>query len=172
MKTPGKSQFLKKSIRIWASLMIIYALLVTTHNGEFWPFRIYPMFSQAGQTWVRALTRDISNTPDSTMWNITENEEMLPGKPFPLKLVHTHRNDLANYIKKSGHWDQDRIQGLRSLFGKQLNSKKLLIVWVEGQAKNSPDKQHLSYDVRYIPFAFLTPDTSMMNPEHNFHTHW
>jgi len=164
--------FLGKSIRLWTAIMIVYALLVSIHKGEFWPFSIYPMFSQAGQTWVRALTRDVTDVPDSLLWTMTDREDALPGKPFPLKLVHTHRNDLANFIKRSGTWDKNRKQGLRSLFSDQLNSRKLLVVWVEGKAKDSTGEEEGAYNINYIPFAYLSSDTTLLNPYHHFHNHW
>lgn len=34
----------------WAT-MVVFAVLVGTHEGEFWTFSIDPMFSQAGNPW-------------------------------------------------------------------------------------------------------------------------
>lgn len=37
--------------------LVVYGLLVAIHLGEFWPFSIYPMFSQTGNPWTGAAER-------------------------------------------------------------------------------------------------------------------
>ena len=57
--------FRRKALRITLGTLIVYALLVATHLGEFWPFSIYPMFSQAGNPWSRAVVREMPPGTDS-----------------------------------------------------------------------------------------------------------
>ena len=52
--------FIQKSVRITLISFIIYGALVATHEGEYWPFSIYPMFSKAGNPWTRAIVRDVT----------------------------------------------------------------------------------------------------------------
>ena len=51
--------------------------LLPSHEGEFWPFSIYPMFSQAGNPWTRAMVLDVTTTPDAELW---EKQSLANGK--------------------------------------------------------------------------------------------
>ena len=58
----------RKGMKIIGITLLIYALLVAPHEGEFWPLSIYPMFSQAGNPWSRAMVLDVTDQPDSEVW--------------------------------------------------------------------------------------------------------
>jgi hypothetical protein len=51
-------------MKVIGIILLIYAVLVASHEGEFWPFSIYPMFSQAGNPWTRAMVIDVTDLPD------------------------------------------------------------------------------------------------------------
>lgn len=57
-------RFPKRALHIVGGVLVVYALLVATHLGEFWPFSIYPMFSQAGTPWTRAVVRELPSQTD------------------------------------------------------------------------------------------------------------
>lgn len=48
--------------RIIGIVLLINILLVSTHRGEFWPFSIFPMFSQAGNPWSRGVVENVRDT--------------------------------------------------------------------------------------------------------------
>lgn len=95
---------------IWAVLLIC-ALTVVTHLGEFWPFSIYPMFSQAGNPWSRSLVREVA-PDDSISWR-TVPLDSLPGVPYGVASGGVDAIDLANFVSKIKTWDTDRVAALK-----------------------------------------------------------
>ncbi len=146
----------KRTGKALAVLLCLYALLTATHQGEFWPFSIYPMFSKAGKPWVKVITRQISIHPKSIGWKIIINPNHLAGKPLALRKAGTNRNDLANYITQTRHWNDEYIRGLRALYNGAARNGPLLIYKVTGALNSTND----SVMVEYIPFLYLTTDTA------------
>lgn len=150
----------RKSVRVLLGTLLAYIFLVATHEGEFWPFSIYPMFSQAGRPWTRTLVRELS--PDSAKavrWQPTALQSV-PGTPFPLVPQGINQNDVANYVSKSKVWDRERVQGFRAIFGRALGrSHHLLVLRVQGTLTPSD-----SVTVTATPFLLLTPDSTYLNP--------
>src|SRR5262245_41465505 len=66
-----------------AGVSLAHALLAATHGGEFWPFSIYPMFSQAGRSWARALVVE-AQPNDLPQLAAQYRLDDLPGVPFAL----------------------------------------------------------------------------------------
>src|SRR5690625_1138715 len=62
------AQQASKALKILGVLFLVHAILVSTHEGEFWPFSIYPMFSQAGNPWARAMVLDVTDLEESELW--------------------------------------------------------------------------------------------------------
>lgn len=151
----------RKALRIIGGVFVAYALLVAPHEGEFWPFSIYPMFSQAGDPWTRALVREVpTDLPDSSRWKVTSLDD-LPGKPFPLAPNGVFQNDLANYVSKTRDWDHSRLRGIRTMFSADtLQTRQLLVMRVQG-ALSSGD----SVAVTATPFILLSSDSTWLNPE-------
>ena len=175
---------LKRAVRILYTVLLIYALLVATHLGEFWPFSIYPMFSQAENEWSRSLViqspieeagawaegqklvRDsLSGDPDdeidAQIWRPLNREE-LPGEPFALDQIGLNQNDLANLVAKSDDWSPRRVQSVRHFFGNYTDDRALVIYRVRG--KFAPDD---SGDIvmEFTPYLKFLPDTSLVNPK-------
>lgn len=150
----------QKSVRVLVSVTLVYALLVATHLGEFWPFSIYPMFSQAGHPWTRSLVRDVTALDQPARWD-TLNFSELPGKKFPIDLVGINQNDVANFIQKAGEWNDQRINGLRKLFSSELDQRTLVVMRVEGRLVNQPRD---TISIHYIPYIVMSSDTTMLNP--------
>lgn len=153
--------FRLKSKILLLSILGVYVLLVSTHKGEFWPFSIYPMFSQAGKTWTRAIVRINVDTRDPVLWKNGSLDE-LPGQLFAMDQVGINQNDLANFISKNEDWTKRRIQGLRSYFKKPLLSHNFMIYRVQGRLRG---KSQDSVEVSYTPYLLLTPDSTIINPK-------
>src|SRR5690606_9434032 len=94
--------------------LIVYLLLVGVHLGEFWPFSIYPMFSQAGNPWNRAMARDISDLSldlYDQIWG-QQNVNLLPGAPFVMRQHGVDQIDYSNFVSKTTVWSDRRIEAL------------------------------------------------------------
>ncbi len=145
----------KRTGRTLAVILCLYAFLTATHQGEFWPFSIYPMFSKAGKPWVKVVTRQIFIPPKSIGRKTYPSRTILAGKPLALRKVGINRNDLANYITQTRHWNDESIRGLRGLLNGAARNGPLLIYKVKGSSNSTND----SVMVEYIPFLYLTSDT-------------
>lgn len=145
--------------RLLGGTFLVYALLVATHLGEFWPFSIYPMFSQGGNTWTRAIVRDVSEPPEGTLWQTVYEDDDLPGEAYPLGLTDINQNDVANFVSKTRVWNADRIAALRKIFGESLDERSLLVFRVQGRLAEGRD-----VEVAYTPFLVLAPDSTYFNP--------
>jgi len=149
-----------KALRLIGIVLAVYALLVATHKGEFWPFSIYPMFSQAGNPWTRAVVREMppETTAESLDWSAVAFQEVA-GEPYPLSPRNINQNDVANYVSKTDTWTSDRIRGLRSLFTKNRTLNAPLLVYrVRGVLADD------SVSVTATPVMMFSPDTTHLNP--------
>lgn len=150
----------RKALRIIGIVLAVYALLVATHKGEFWPFSIYPMFSQAGNPWTRAVVREVppETTAESIDWS-TVPFENVAGEPYPLAPKNINQNDVANYVSKTDDWTPGRVQGLRSLFTKNRTlTAPLLVYRVRGVLADD------TVSVSATPVMLFAPDTTHLNP--------
>lgn len=149
----------RRALRITGSIFVVYALLVATHLGEFWPFSIYPMFSQAGNPWSRAVVRQINTEPEALPWDTLQVDE-LPGEPLPLQASGIDPIDVANFVSKTDTWTPSRVAALESLFSDELSSgRKLLVTRVNGHIGEDD-----SVRVYGVPYVFLSADTTVANP--------
>ncbi len=150
----------RKSMRILGGVLLAYALLVATHLGEFWPFSVYPMFSQAGNPWTRAVVREMPTEmdPDTLSWR-EGSLDALPGSAYPVAPRGINQNDVANYVSKTEEWTEERIDGLRSLFTKNRSlSSPLLVMRVRGELAGD------SVAVTTTPVMLFTPDSTVLHP--------
>lgn len=152
--------FQKRALRLVGFVLVVYALLVSTHLGEFWPFSIYPMFSQAGQPWSRAVVRELpSHASTGDMELGTMPMDSLPGTTYPLVPRGINQNDVANYVSKTTEWTDERIAGLRSLFDKRNTlSQSLLVARVRGSLVGD------SVAVEATPVIIFAPDSTHLIP--------
>ena len=147
----------KKSARITIGTLLIYAVLVSTHQGEFWPFSIYPMFSQAGKPWNRAVVRDVTGISEDSLWYST-NREHLVGNPIPLNKLNINTNDIANFLSKNEVWNENKIRTIRKLFSNQIDSHDILLMRASGRLTEQD-----SVIVNFVPLIYLTRDTTILN---------
>jgi len=149
-----------KALRVIGLVLTAYALLVASHKGEFWPFSIYPMFSQAGNPWTRSVVREMpaDTEAEALDWSTVSLQDVA-GAPYPLAPREINQNDVANYVSKTDEWTSDRIQGLRSLFTKNRTlSAPLLVYRVRGVLADD------SVTVTATPVMLFSPDTTHLNP--------
>lgn len=149
----------KKSIQITLISFLFYGLLVATHEGEYWPFSIYPMFSKAGNPWTRALVRDVSNSTPENLWNTTTIDE-LNGNPVSMKSIGVDQIDYSNFVSKTKNWDTKRIKALRNMLGEEyLTTKDWMIYKVHGKLIGED-----SVVVETVPILLFKSDTTLFNP--------
>ena len=148
----------RKASTVLVSTFLIYGVLVATHLGEFWPFSIYPMFSQAGNPWSGAVVRDVTDVEAPVAWGSMSLSE-LPGRPFALRPYGIDAIDLQDFVSKTERWDDRRLAGLRTVFRQHQAERKLLVMSVTGRLTEDD-----SVAIRYEPYILLTPDTTFVNP--------
>lgn len=153
------TSFLRLAKRALLVTLLVYALLAATHEGEFWPFSIYPMFSQAGQPWTRALVRTVSHaSPTSQTWE-SRPLQQAPGLPYGLKEQNVNQNDIANFVSKTKHWDAARLQGLRRLlYPPSDTTRSVLVCRVQGHLKNG------TVQTTITPLILFAADTTFTAP--------
>lgn len=139
-------------------LLALYAMTCAAHDGEFWPFSIYPMFSRAGHPWTRALVREVEQLPGS-LW-ATREIDALPGRPVALRDIGVFQNDLANYLAKTPRWNAESVGGLASMFAAvDLEGSNLIVYRVEGRIVGG------ATGVSATPVICLAAVGALLNPE-------
>ena len=141
-----------------AAVLFASFILVGINLGEFWPFSIYPMFSQGGNPWSRALVREIA-PEDSVLWSDSSLDD-LPGIPFSVASFGVDPIDLANFVSKTDTWSASRVQALEQIFFRgKTPDRRLLIFRVTG--KMSVNDEVL---VTAIPYVLVQPVDNRINP--------
>lgn len=152
----------RRFMKIIAITFLIYGLLVASHEGEFWPFSIYPMFSQAGNPWTRAMVLDVTAEPSDRIWQ-TFTLQNLPFEPVPVKEFGVDQIDFANFISKTGNWTPERKDALINMFGRdQIGSKRLMAAKAEGMLIGRD-----SVVVRITPYLLMSEEGVLKNPHLN-----
>lgn len=138
---------------------MIFALLVAPHEGEFWPFSIYPMFSQAGNPWTRAMVIDVTDYDADEIWE-THSLEDLRGEPVPVGKYGVDQIDYSNFMSKTRNWTEPRRMALIQMFGAEnIGSQKWMASKVHGKMVGED-----SVAVQIQPFLLFTADSVYMNP--------
>lgn len=149
----------KRGMKIIGILLLIYGLLVGTHEGEFWPFSIYPMFSQAGNPWTRAIVLDVTDLPEDQIWQLQTLQDR-SANPVPIGRYGVDQIDFSNFISKTDRWTEHRRKALRSMFGPEnIGTGRWMVSKANGELAG-PD----SVVVVLQPFLLVTADTVLMNP--------
>ncbi|MEM1269188.1 MAG: hypothetical protein AAGI08_03980 [Bacteroidota bacterium] len=130
-KTSG---FARRMAALLVGVFVVYAGLVAPHEGEFWPFSIYPMFSKAGGSWAKVAVREV----DASSWPNSYSSEsytvdQLPGVPVALAPAGIDYNDVANFVAKTDAWTPERQADLRRLLAPVIETdRRLLVLRVRG----------------------------------------
>jgi hypothetical protein len=149
----------KKGIRVIGIILLVYALLVATHEGEFWPFSIYPMFSQAGNPWTRAMVLDVTDQPEELIWE-KHSLENRKWPPVPVRQYGVDQIDFSNFISKTENWTEPRKAALNNMFGPfPKDGVKWMTVKVHGQLVGKD-----SVAVTIEPWLLITEDGVFENP--------
>lgn len=152
----------RRFMKIIAITLLIYGLLVASHEGEFWPFSIYPMFSQAGNPWTRAMVLDVTNKPEDQIWQ-TFTLQDLPFEPVPVRQFGVDQIDYSNFISKTRNWTPERKEALINMFGRELiGSKRWMAAKAEGRLIGRD-----SVGVRITPFLLMSEEGVFKNPHLN-----
>lgn len=150
----------KKAMRVLGIVFLVNALLVATHLGEFWPFSIYPMFSQAGNPWTRALLTELPPSQRDIDWDVTGRDGIV-GNPLGTKNIGVDQIDFSNFVVKTKNWNKKRLEALRFMLGEQeLENKNLLVYKVNGKLSDQDQVK-----ITYTPFLYFTKDSTYYNPQ-------
>ena len=148
-----------RGIKIIGVILIIYAALVATHEGEFWPFSIYPMFSQAGNPWTRAMVLDVTDLPDHIIWQEHQLDQKI-APPIPLRSIGVDQIDYSNFISKTEEWTPTRLDALRQMLGpNNIQDRRWMAAKVRGTLVGDD-----SVSVTIQPFLLVTADSVYINP--------
>lgn len=145
--------------RIIAVILVLNILLVATHEGEFWPFSIYPMFSQAGKPWSRGVVENVQDTSRTNLWETKPIGE-ISNRILPLEKYGIHEIDFANYISKTKNWDAKKINGLRSTFQIDDHPGEM---WLATRVTGSLNENG-TVIIKAIPMFLFTADSTYKNP--------
>jgi len=148
-----------KHKRIIGIVLLVNILLVSTHRGEFWPFSIFPMFSQAGNPWSRGVVENVQDSTRSNLWQTKPIAE-IDSRILPLEKYGIHEIDYANYISKTKNWNAKKINGLRSTFQIDNHPGQM---WIASRVVGSLTDQD-SVKIQAIPMFLFTADTTIKNP--------
>lgn len=149
----------RRGMKVIGITLLIYAVLVAPHEGEFWPFSIYPMFSQAGNPWTRAMVLDVTDQPDSEIWE----PHLLQDRTAGVAAVGSYgvdQIDYSNFVSKTRIWTDTRRRALIDMFGEDLiGGQRLMVSKVRGELVNAD-----SVSIEIVPFILVTADTTYLNP--------
>ncbi|MEX0647980.1 MAG: hypothetical protein WEA56_02055 [Balneolaceae bacterium] len=148
-----------KGMKMIGIIFLVYALLVAPHEGEFWPFSIYPMFSQAGNPWTRAMVIDVTDLPDEELWQ-TRSLSELQTPSVPVKQYGVDQIDFSNFVSKTQNWTEPRKEALKTMFGREnIRGRRWMTARVHGKIVGRD-----SVVVEIVPFLMLTADSVYTNP--------
>jgi hypothetical protein len=157
----------KRGMKIIFIVFIINGLLVATHEGEFWPFSIYPMFSQGAKPWTRAAVRDITDevqqnrNAEAAYWNSTAFREM-PGEPYALQNEGIDTIDFSNFISKTDNWTEGRREALRTMFGRSVLEEQQRVLLIMEVSGNIDENDEIT--IQAVPLFLIDDEGSIKNP--------
>ncbi len=145
--------------KILIAVLVINVILVATHEGEFWPFSIFPMFSQAGNPWTRAMVQQVDDRQMEDLWSVRPLHEV-SDRAVAIEDYGVDQIDYSNFISKTTDWNQKRIQSLRTYLDiDNLPEQKWLITKVDGYLTEAD-----SVIVEATPLFLFTSDSTFKNP--------
>ncbi len=149
----------KRGLKVIGISLLVYAILVASHEGEFWPFSIYPMFSQAGNPWTRAIVIDVTDLNEEEIWHSYSLEDRAAGV-VPVRSYSVDQIDFSNFVSKTQNWTDSRRAALITMFGpNQLEDRQWMVSKVKGEMIGAD-----SVSIRIVPFIKLTSDSTLLNP--------
>lgn len=152
-------KFNKRGMKVLGITLLIYAILVAPHEGEFWPFSIYPMFSQAGNPWTRAMVLDVTDKSEQERWNNHLLQDRV-SDAVPVGSYGVDQIDFSNFVVKTENWTESRRNALITMFGSEnIEGRKWMVSKVRGEMV---EQDSVIIEIR--PFIMITADTTYLNP--------
>lgn len=157
----------RRGMKIIFIVFVINGLLVATHEGEFWPFSIYPMFSQGANPWTRAAVRDITDevqqnrNAEADYWESTPFREM-PGKPYALQNEGIDTIDFSNFVSKTENWTEGRREALRTMFGPRVLEEQQRVLLIMKVSGNIDENDEIT--IQAVPLFLIDDQGSIQNP--------
>lgn len=144
-------------------IFLLNLILVGTHLGEFWPFSIFPMFSQAGQPWSRAMIVEVPLSdsyadPDTKLWEPTDID-ILDLQAISLDERGIDKIDFSNYVGKTEQWTPEVVLGIAKMIPDRPEKGT---AWLVLKARGRMDEGAVS--VQGEPMVALTADTVVLSP--------
>ncbi len=152
----------RRARRILGVVFAVYVALVATHEGEFFPFSIYPMFSQAGKPWTRSAVYELSKTELAELDFAPRKREDMPGRPFAAGKNGINVIDLAKFISMAERFDDGAVQSLRKMAGPELADKRLVFVRVSGHLM---EEQPGEVALQFQPVVAIAPEGARVHPD-------
>jgi hypothetical protein len=154
-----KNVDLKSGMKIIGVTFLIFAVTVATHEGEFWPFSIYPMFSQAGNPWTRAMVLDVTDFDEDEFWHQHSLSDRY-APPISMRTYGVDQIDFSNFVSKTENWTETRRNALITMFGSDYpDDRQWMVAKVRGELVHKD-----SVTVQIQPFLLLKRDEVLMNP--------
>ena len=149
----------RRTAAVLIAVLAVYAGLVLTHRGEYWPFSVFPMFSTFRQTWSTPVVREIPGTAGADVWRAT-GLDLLPGTVFSLDTYGVNLHELRSLFLSNEAWEPQEILSLRSLIGEaNIRGRHLLVIDVRGKVD-----QDERVSVEGVPLAIFSENDTRMNP--------
>lgn len=149
----------KRGLKVIGITLLIYAVLVAPHEGEFWPFSIYPMFSQAGNPWTRAMVLDVTDQPADEIWEMHALDDRT-ADAVPVGRYGVDQIDFSNFVSKTENWTEPRRNALITMFGSdQIGDQTFMVSKVNGRLVGQD-----SVAIEIVPFIRITSDDTELNP--------
>lgn len=149
-----------RGLKLIGWLFLLSMVLVASHKGEFWPFSIYPMFSQAGSSWSRALLIEIEPDDSTNIWAEKPLGSIDQKSVVPVKRLGVDQIDYSNFISKTERWTPGRINALKTLFPEQrLQGRTVMATKATGNLVSED-----SVAVVLTPMFLISADTIRVNP--------
>jgi len=153
-----------RGLKLIGWLFLLSTVLVASHKGEFWPFSIYPMFSQAGNTWNRALLIEVSPDDTTNIWS-EKSIESIDQHVVPVKELGVDQIDYSNFISKTETWTPGRLSALKKLFPENVLQGRMVMAAKASGKLTAGD----SVSVAITPMFLIDSDTVRVNPNIPIH---
>ncbi len=149
----------KRGLKIIGITLLIYTVLVASHEGEFWPFSIYPMFSQAGNPWTRAMVIDVTDRDANEMWEVHALDDRT-ADVVSVGYYNVDQIDFSNFVSKTENWTGSRRNALIGMFGSNvIGDRQWMVSKVKGELIGAD-----SIAIRIIPFIKISSGATELNP--------
>lgn len=148
-----------KQKKILLAVLIVNLLLVSTHEGEFWPFSIFPMFSKAGNPWDRAVVERIEDPNGENLWEARPLDDVRQ-RVVGLDDYGIDTIDYSNFVSKTTDWNDRRVRALRDMLDiEDVQNEYWMVTKVSGYLTEED-----SVVVKTQPLFLLSADTTLSNP--------